>query len=274
MSIALWIVVFSPQIWENYQLQSGDGLSVSFIVLWLAGDLTNSLGSIMAHLLPTMIILGLYYSVCDLILLYQVYYYRRKRALKSAQTQHQSTETSPLLRPVELPPATQPKPFLPPYIEYPLLLLFVLGAGFGAWYVTDRSNGRTSMPDKPGPAKGGEVTLEWKSQVLGWASACLYLGSRLPQIAHNYKTRCAGLSLAMFFFSISGNVTYVMSILFISTDRHYLLANAAWLAGSGLTVFLDLFVLAQFAVFNLQDRRASKERLLVDDDRTHQVEAA
>ena len=62
MSIALWIVVFTPQIYENYFLQSGDGLSVTFIVLWLAGDLTNSLGSIMAHLLPTMIVLGVYVS--------------------------------------------------------------------------------------------------------------------------------------------------------------------------------------------------------------------
>ena len=62
------------------------------------------------------------------------------------------------------------------------MLLFVLSAGFGAWYVADKSD-EVSVPEKP--RKGGEVTLEWKSQVLGWASAFLYLGSRLPQIAHN-----------------------------------------------------------------------------------------
>ena len=63
MSIALWIVVFTPQIWENYQLQSGDGLSVSFIVLWFLGDVTNLFGASLAHLLPTMVILALYVSL-------------------------------------------------------------------------------------------------------------------------------------------------------------------------------------------------------------------
>ena len=63
MSIACWIVVFTPQIWENYQLKSGDGLSVTFIVLWLLGDLFNGFGGVMAHVLPTMVILAVYVSV-------------------------------------------------------------------------------------------------------------------------------------------------------------------------------------------------------------------
>jgi hypothetical protein len=81
MSIACWIVVYTPQsvsclqttrragrrltlatVWENYNLKSGEGLSVAFIVLWLAGDLTNLAGGAMAHLLPTMIILAFYVS--------------------------------------------------------------------------------------------------------------------------------------------------------------------------------------------------------------------
>ncbi len=31
----LRIVVYSPQIYENYSLQSGEGLSVAFVVVWL-----------------------------------------------------------------------------------------------------------------------------------------------------------------------------------------------------------------------------------------------
>lgn len=62
MSIALWVVVYSPQIWENYQLKSGEGLSVPFIILWLLGDITNLFGGMMAHLLPTVIILAVYVS--------------------------------------------------------------------------------------------------------------------------------------------------------------------------------------------------------------------
>ena len=54
--------MYSPQILENYQLQSGEGLSVSFIVIWLIGDLCNLTGAVLAGLLPTVIILGAYVS--------------------------------------------------------------------------------------------------------------------------------------------------------------------------------------------------------------------
>ena len=44
----------------------------------------------------------------------------------------------------------------------------------------------------------------------------------------------------------------------------YLLANASWLAGSGLTIFLDLFVLGQFIVFNWQDKKAAENKVFID----------
>lgn len=62
MSLACWMVVYAPQVWENYQLQSGEGLSVAFIVLWLAGDLTGLAGSLMAGLIPSVTILAIYVS--------------------------------------------------------------------------------------------------------------------------------------------------------------------------------------------------------------------
>lgn len=62
MSIACWMIVYSPQIYENYSLQSGEGLSVLFVVIWLIGDLTNLFGALMAGLLPTVIILAVYVS--------------------------------------------------------------------------------------------------------------------------------------------------------------------------------------------------------------------
>lgn len=62
MSLACWIVVYSPQIWENYQLKSGEGLSVTFIILWLLGDITNFVGGAMAKLLPTVVVLAIYVS--------------------------------------------------------------------------------------------------------------------------------------------------------------------------------------------------------------------
>jgi solute carrier family 66 (lysosomal lysine-arginine transporter), member 1 len=55
VSIASWIVVFSPQIIENFQRGSADGLSVVFIVIWSAGDIFNVLGGVLQGVLPTMV---------------------------------------------------------------------------------------------------------------------------------------------------------------------------------------------------------------------------
>lgn len=126
------------------------------------------------------------YTLCDILLLIQIYYYRhlRRRALARASSSSSSpTEETSLLASSE--PPAQPKPLLPPsllWLEYPILVAFVLAAGAGAWYLSPASD-EVGIPENPG--RGGEVELEWSSQALGWTSAVLYFASRVPQIAHN-----------------------------------------------------------------------------------------
>lgn len=55
ISIACWVVVFSPQIIENFQRGSAEGLSVVFIAVWLLGDVFNILGAVLQGVLPTMV---------------------------------------------------------------------------------------------------------------------------------------------------------------------------------------------------------------------------
>jgi len=260
MSISCWIVVYSPQIVENYQLQSGEGLSVFFVSIWLAGDLCNLFGAVLAGLLPTIIILGAYYTACDIILLSQIYYYRWMSQSKAAHDPLISdvsipsgalSEDAPLLTEgngISQAPAREP--MVKQFIKYAAIVMFVLMSGVVAWAVDERIH-RNQPRSEP------EEIVEWKSQVLGWASAVLFLGARIPQILKNLTTRCEGLSPALFIFSIAGNTTYVLSILAVSLDVHHLIANAAWLAGSGLTVFLDVFVLFQFFYYQTNDRRST-----------------
>lgn len=47
-----------------------------FIVVWLAGDVFNILGAVLQGVLPTMIILAVYYTLADIVLLGQCLYYR------------------------------------------------------------------------------------------------------------------------------------------------------------------------------------------------------
>lgn len=76
ISIACWVVVYSPQIIENFRRSSADGLSLVFVIIWLLGDVFNVLGSVLQGVLPTMTILAVYYNLADIVLLGQCFYYR------------------------------------------------------------------------------------------------------------------------------------------------------------------------------------------------------
>ncbi|KAF2496799.1 PQ-loop-domain-containing protein [Lophium mytilinum] len=105
ISIACWVVVFSPQIIENFRRGSADGLSVLFIVVWLAGDVFNILGAVLQGVLPTMIILAVYYTLADIVLLAQCFYYKgftlkdeiKKPTDRDDERRVVSDERSPLL---------------------------------------------------------------------------------------------------------------------------------------------------------------------------------
>ncbi|OBZ71367.1 putative vacuolar amino acid transporter YPQ1 [Grifola frondosa] len=217
VSIACWLVVYSPQIIENYERKSGEGLSVFFVIIWLIGDFCNLTGALMAGLLPTIIFLGVYYTASE------------DTGLPSL-----ADEESPLLAGNG-------------HIQEE----YDKRSNLKAWAVDDYIH-RGVPRSKP-----AEV-IEWRSQLLGWISAVMFLGARVPQIVKNFSTRCEGLSPFLFVYSISGNTTYFLSILAASTEMKHLVANAAWIAGSTLTVFLDIFVLFQFFWYQALERRRTR----------------
>ncbi|KAF6218767.1 hypothetical protein HO133_005310 [Letharia lupina] len=76
ISIACWVVVYSPQIIENFRRSSADGLSLLFVIIWTLGDVFNVLGAVLQGVLPTMTILAVYYTLADIVLLGQCFYYK------------------------------------------------------------------------------------------------------------------------------------------------------------------------------------------------------
>jgi hypothetical protein len=82
---------------------------------------------------------------------------------------------------------------------------------------------------------------------IGYASAISYLGGRLFQIMKNRKRKsCEGVSALMFFFAISANVTYGLSIIFMKNFRwNEIVDSLSFLLGSLGTCGLDLFILMQ-----------------------------
>ena len=96
-SIVAWIVVFTPQIYENFSRSSALGLSVEFVIIWLVGDIFNILGAVLQNVLPTMIILAVYYTLADIVLLGQCFYYKGF-VWRDVVEEPTASETSPLLR--------------------------------------------------------------------------------------------------------------------------------------------------------------------------------
>ncbi|GAA5879002.1 hypothetical protein JCM3774_004464 [Rhodotorula dairenensis] len=286
-SLAAWILVYTDPILLCYTEQSGESLSLLFLFIWLTGDITNLLGSIWQGLIPTVVLVALYYTFCDCILLFQVFYYRRKRRLHPELYQGSApaaavSEGDDLAAPSAPPfvPAVQSEqtPLLSAFsasgpsdeplspalqrtknvISYAGGFILIIVVGLIAYAAGKKSakNGRT------------EEVWDTSAQIVGWISAFLYLGSRLPQLNLNRKTKCAGLSLLMFAFAVCGNATYVASILLTSTSAQHIMINAPWLLGSAGTIFLDFIVLGQFAYYAKERRleQARKNKIFVDDD--------
>lgn len=198
----------------------------------LLGDLTNLIGGVMINLLPPMLLLALYYTSCDVILLYQMYIYRLKPDQETDERVHLLPKRD--VSPEELHNQHKRQRF----VNF-LCTGLVIVTGFVAFIINI---------NKPynGPH---EQHSDWKGQAIGWTSALLYTTSRIPQIRKNNVTKCEGLSIPLFCFALSGNISYVLQVIFESTDFNYILINSSWLTGTVGTIVLDLVVLGQYIYY-------------------------
>ncbi|KNZ46026.1 hypothetical protein VP01_761g12 [Puccinia sorghi] len=282
-------------IYENYLYKSGEGVSVSFVAIWMIGDLTNLFGAVKQHLLQTMIVLSVYYTLCDLVLLLQIFHYRRYHRNKAEKqisqnapgseaatlapddSQLADAETSPLLARAdnsERLESTQKYTHkigtqvyralnycsqgLPSYFTVYGLILVI---GLLGWSISQAPHSDPQDPrimPTPPPPSGGE-SWDTTAQIMGWISAFAYLSSRIPQIFKNQVTKCHGLSLLFFLLQTKKNVISRAS------DPSPNLTNArSWLVGSGGTIFLDLIVLYQF--WSYRNERFDPPTLREDDN--------
>ncbi|ORX74552.1 PQ-loop-domain-containing protein [Linderina pennispora] len=83
VSIACWFVVLMPQIHLNYKRKSCEGVSLAFYLMWSLGDALNLLGACLENMIPTAIILPLYYILTDTVVLTQFYMYYGNRPVGS-----------------------------------------------------------------------------------------------------------------------------------------------------------------------------------------------
>ncbi|CCK73496.1 cationic amino acid transporter NDAI_0G05130 [Naumovozyma dairenensis CBS 421] len=278
ISIACWVIVFVPQIYENFYRKSAEGLSLLFVVLWLAGDVFNLLGALLQHLLPTMIILAAYYTIADIILLGQCLWYdneekvdpihlspanpMNENVLQDVFNEHQPLlhqNGEPILR-TEAEDASRSQAISAlleieeqeekgNYFSDTTIVLSVIFAGFLSWYISYCANPTPSVPTEP------NTEINILAQLFGYLSAALYLGSRVPQILLNFRRKsCEGISFLFFLFACIGNTTFIISVMVVSLDPKYLLLNASWLIGSTGTLLMDFVIFAQFFAYGRKSK--------------------
>ncbi|KAI9267635.1 PQ loop repeat-domain-containing protein [Helicostylum pulchrum] len=218
---------FARQFYENYKLQNTDGVSVTFLTLWILGDILNLFGIILQNLLFTMLLLALYYLMADCILM--------DNCGGASSYDPIASETTGLLNTVEKKPNT--RLFVQLFSVSSIVMWIALLGGSGLFFFHPGQDIDWSQ-------------LQLVPQLFGWGSALLYCCSRIPQIMQNFRNESVeGLSLVMFIFSVVGNFTYCVSIVLESTDPTYLLINYPWILGSGGTLFFDFAIFFQFYMY-------------------------
>ncbi|CAG8795663.1 34571_t:CDS:2 [Gigaspora margarita] len=234
--MACWMIVGIPQLYENYKRKSGDSVSLTFVYIWLLGDLFNLLGAILQNLILPVVLIAIYHNGIDSSIILQIYYYRFRR-----NSSYLDEEITPL-QPVRI--ETQTSVYRPRVNQFWKILIGFVGvclAGVIMYYISTLFRNNEASKDD-------QQKLELLPQIFGWCSAMLYLGARIPQIIKNHKSQSTdGLSLAMFCFCVLGNVTFCSSILLYSTEFNYILINLPWLLGNGGTLMFD------FVRFNYHD---------------------
>ncbi|CAI8613742.1 unnamed protein product [Vicia faba] len=76
VSVIVWVVAEIPQIITNYKAKSTDGLSLTFLITWIIGDLFNLFGCILEPAtLPTQLYMAVLYTFVTVALGSQSIYY-------------------------------------------------------------------------------------------------------------------------------------------------------------------------------------------------------
>lgn len=273
LSIFLYLFSLLPQFIKNYRRKTVEGLSLSFLLIWMLGDASNLAGAILTHQIATVQFTGIYFVVTGILITLQFLYYQRlypkiaggafaekldeeigvdsdedssgtgtfgdgasDKLLDNYQGNENFLKNPKNIRGL---PRSSPKTMLLPTVILALVLSNVSG----------QLNGEVEIF-----AEAGYVVI--LGSFFAWMSGLLYFFSRLPQILTNFRLKdVEGLSLMLFIITISANVCYGLAILLRlpKIDAKFFESTLPYIIGSIGTLIFDFIIIYQALVYGNQD---------------------
>ncbi|XDV49456.1 hypothetical protein PO909_018697 [Leuciscus waleckii] len=244
LSIVCFMVSSLPQYYNSCKTGNMDSaLSIWFLLLWLAGDSCNLIGSFLADQLPLQKYTAVYYILADMLMLFMYMYYKLKnKASRESNSALLNAVSMLCLLGITSSLLSLPRSALEDQIP----------AGFKgrALLAVEGDNGSVQ------PFSTKEII----GFFIGSLSSLLYLCSRLPQMYTNYRRKSTeGVSFFLFALVILGNTTYGISVIMKNPDpgqgeTSYLVHHLPWLIGSLGTLSLDLLISVQFMMYSKSPR--------------------
>ncbi|XP_031115049.1 probable vacuolar amino acid transporter YPQ1 isoform X2 [Ipomoea triloba] len=286
VSLVCWGVAEIPQIVTNFRTKSSHGVSLLFLLTWIAGDIFNLVGCLLE---PATLPTQLYTALVDeakkplrqrksggsgipipdgasrAARPHQVdYYYTSARSMAGSATPPFRTnlwlaKSGPSALGMDNDCSSDDETVEAPSmnsISQPKPI--PRSAGYGAFLTTSLSIPHQTKALMPVyAALGGRKLLQESGtehssfgQWLGWMMAAIYMGGRIPQIWLNIKRGSVeGLNPLMFIFALMANATYVGSILVRTTAWDKIKPNLPWLLDAAVCVGLDIFIILQYIYY-------------------------
>ncbi|KAG4212396.1 hypothetical protein ERO13_A02G162600v2 [Gossypium hirsutum] len=284
ISLVCWGVAEIPQIITNFKTKSAHGVSLLFLLTWVAGDVFNLVGCLLEPAtLPTQFYTALVEDEKEPLKPgkhepgipipkssskphpRREFYYTSARSLAGSGTppfrtylrvaksgpsamglDGDSSSDDETVSVLSKKSGTQPRPIPRAAKSYGTFLAASLNLPFGSKALMEVKTGFTNRRLLQEHSMEHSAFGQW----LGWLMAAIYMGGRIPQIWLNIKRgNVEGLNPLMFIFALIANATYVASILVRTTEWGHIKANMPWLLDAVVCVALDLFIILQYIYY-------------------------
>lgn len=292
--IVLFLISILPQLYKNYKRKNVEGLSFSFFFIWFLGDVCNFCGAILTRQIATVQVTGAYFVLTGLMMALQLIYYRKiypKFGYKRLSTksdeeidvdhdddddddgiktrisfeenfeagyieEKENRGSTTSIHKIPFPSAS----ILPCVVLGTLLSTSFAETSEGHPFFLQNTHKYPAVTDhdiyvaslNENPANFSTIL----GSVFAWASGTLYFYCRIPQIITNYKFKdVEGLSIALFFLTLSANILYGLAIAlrFPPIDAKFIQSTLPYLIGSVGTFALDLIIIIQAIIYGNHD---------------------